>query len=135
MFNYKKDWEPEPEPEPEPDKEEKREAIASPKKAPIGSRLSADWLLPKAWGEWAVDEGLDTEVVRREADRFRDYWIAAAGAKGRKADWPATWRNWVREERAPAAARQASAQVQGGRHAGAANAIYDDQPQGDFIDA
>jgi uncharacterized protein YdaU (DUF1376 family) len=86
-----------PEPEPEPKIEEKREAIASPKKAPLGSRLDADWRLPKLWGEWAVDEGVDPETVRREADRFRDYWIAAAGAKGRKADWQATWRNWIRK--------------------------------------
>lgn len=33
------------------------------------------------------------------ADGFRDYWIAQPGAKGRKADWPATWRNWVRNQR------------------------------------
>ncbi|MGR9087307.1 MAG: hypothetical protein ACU841_09570 [Gammaproteobacteria bacterium] len=30
--------------------------------------------------------------------RFRDYWIAQPGAKGRKLDWQATWRNWVRSE-------------------------------------
>lgn len=33
------------------------------------------------------------------ADGFVDYWIGVAGAKGRKADWPATWRNWVRNQR------------------------------------
>jgi uncharacterized protein YdaU (DUF1376 family) len=33
------------------------------------------------------------------ADAFVDYWIAQPGAKGRKADWPATWRNWVRNQR------------------------------------
>lgn len=84
-------------PEPEPEREEKREAIASPKKAPLGSRLDAEWFLPKAWGEWAIGEGLSPETVRREADRFRDHWIAAAGARGRKADWQATWRNWIRK--------------------------------------
>ena len=31
-----------------------------------------------------------------EVERFRDYWIAQPGAKGRKADWAATWRNWAR---------------------------------------
>ncbi len=35
------------------------------------------------------------------ADGFRDYWIAQAGAKGRKVDWEATWRNWVRNQRKP----------------------------------
>ena len=33
------------------------------------------------------------------ADGFVDYWIAQPGAKGRKADWSATWRNWVRNQR------------------------------------
>lgn len=33
------------------------------------------------------------------AARFRDYWIAKAGKDGRKANWEATWRNWVRNER------------------------------------
>ena len=31
-----------------------------------------------------------------EVDRFRDYWTAQPGAKGRKTDWDATWRNWAR---------------------------------------
>ena len=31
-----------------------------------------------------------------ELDRFRDYWAAQPGAKGRKTDWAATWRNWAR---------------------------------------
>ena len=31
-----------------------------------------------------------------ELDRFRDYWTAQPGAKGRKTDWAATWRNWAR---------------------------------------
>ena len=34
------------------------------------------------------------------ADSFVDYWIAQPGAKGRKASWPATWRTWVRNQRA-----------------------------------
>jgi hypothetical protein len=32
-----------------------------------------------------------------ELDRFRDYWTAQPGAKGRKTDWAATWRNWARK--------------------------------------
>ncbi|MDE1906005.1 MAG: YdaU family protein [Rhodospirillales bacterium] len=32
--------------------------------------------------------------------RFRDFWISQPGAKGVKLDWFATWRNWVRNERA-----------------------------------
>jgi hypothetical protein len=29
---------------------------------------------------------------------FRDHWWGKAGKEGRKADWFATWRNWVRKE-------------------------------------
>ena len=79
----------------EENREEKGETNVSPKKK--GSRLSAEWRLPKAWGEWAMNEGLPELDTRREADKFRDYWIGVAGAKGVKLDWQATWRNWVRK--------------------------------------
>ena len=32
----------------------------------------------------------------KQAEIFRDYWVAQPGVKGRKANWSATWRNWVR---------------------------------------
>ena len=32
-----------------------------------------------------------------EAAKFRDYWISVPGQRGRKADWPATWRTWIRK--------------------------------------
>lgn len=65
------------------------------------SRLPADWILPKAWGEWALQERpeLTAERVRNIADTFKDHWIAQPGQKGVKADWQATWRNWVRREK------------------------------------
>ena len=61
-----------------------------------GTRLPADWALSQELGDWALTEGLPRERIRQEADRFRDYWIAKPGSAGRKTDWPATWRNWVR---------------------------------------
>lgn len=61
------------------------------------SRLPADWVLPRPWGDWALAEGLPEPAVRREADKFRDYWLAKAGRDGAKLDWQATWRNWVRK--------------------------------------
>jgi len=68
-------------------------------KAAYGTRLPDDWQLPKSWGQWALGERDDlTEAdVRREAARFGDYWHAKAGADARKADWEATWRNWIRK--------------------------------------
>ncbi len=65
-----------------------------------GTRLSADWVLPSAWAEWARRECPDwtRERIQRVAEQFRDYWLAKAGADACKADWQATWRNWVRRE-------------------------------------
>lgn len=34
--------------------------------------------------------------LRAEHVKFTDYWRSIPGAKGRKADWSATWRNWIR---------------------------------------
>jgi hypothetical protein len=62
-----------------------------------GARLAQDWVLPKSWGEWAVDElGMSAEQVRTEAAKFRDYWCAKSGKDATKLDWQATWRNWCR---------------------------------------
>lgn len=64
-----------------------------------GSRLPADWTLPAEWRAWAEDARPDINV-EATADSFADHWHAQPGAKGRKADWLATWRNWVRNQRA-----------------------------------
>lgn len=63
------------------------------------SRLPADWVLPEEWEEWARGERPDLDPTVT-ACRFRDFWIAKPGKDGRKTDWQATWRNWVRNERA-----------------------------------
>ena len=76
-------------------REEKEEPNGSSKKR--ASRLPSDWRLPRDWGEWAMSEGLSEICVRRESDKFRDYWLGLGGAKAAKLDWQATWRNWVRK--------------------------------------
>ena len=73
----------------------KEEANASSAKN-RGTRLPDDWVLPRSWGEWAVAKGFAVERIREEADKFKDYWISKPGAAGRKLDWLATWRNWMR---------------------------------------
>jgi len=72
-----------------------------------GTRLPPGWKLPRAWGEWAMGQGVPEGRVRGMGESFADYWRAVPGEKGRKCDWEATWRNWVRREneRAPPAAR------------------------------
>lgn len=64
-----------------------------------GSRLPADWSLPNDWAEWAKEARPDLSPVDT-ALQFADYWHSVAGTKGRKADWLATWRNWVRNQKA-----------------------------------
>ncbi len=73
-------------------------ATPKPKASPTGTRLPEGWMLPKAWGEWALSErnDLTADDVRREGACFADYWHGKAGADARKADWEATWRNWIR---------------------------------------
>ena len=88
-------------PPPSPAADALSEQVASqPSKASRTSatRLPADWRLPKSWGQWALEErpDLSADDVRREAEIFTDYWHAKAGADARKANWEATWRNWVR---------------------------------------
>lgn len=70
-------------------------APAKPKRS-RGSRLPAGFPTVHEL-EWCRTERPDLapETVR---DRFCDHWTAQSGNKGVKADWPATWRNWVRNE-------------------------------------
>jgi hypothetical protein len=63
-----------------------------------GSRLPDDWTLPDTWRAWCEQHRPDLNP-QDTADAFRDYWHGAPGAKGRKADWFATWRNWCRNQR------------------------------------
>ncbi len=68
------------------------------------TRFPPDAILPDDWRAWAAHERPDLNPDQ-VFERFRDYWIAKPGRPGLKLDWTATWRNWVRGERAPAGAR------------------------------
>lgn len=67
-------------------------------KTKSGSRLPAGWVLPDDWADWARKERPDLHPAQ-QAERFADYWHGIPGAKGRKTDWLATWRNWIRNEK------------------------------------
>ena len=69
------------------------------KKTQRGSRLPADWVPDSELAEWSKAERPDLEL-RKVLMEFRDYWIAQPGQKGVKLDWNATWRNWVRNQKA-----------------------------------
>jgi uncharacterized protein YdaU (DUF1376 family) len=64
-----------------------------------GTRLPADWKPSEEQIAFCKTERPDLHPVAT-GDRFRDFWIAQAGSKGVKLDWDATWRNWVRNEKA-----------------------------------
>jgi hypothetical protein len=83
---------------PETETETKRETETEAKKSTRGSRLSADWILPKEWADWAKQERPDLNL-QSVGEQFRDYWSAKAGSGSTKLDWQATWRNWVRNQK------------------------------------
>lgn len=76
---------------PEPEKEVR---------SPSGSRLPQDWNPSEDDLEFARTTRPDLDL-QAEVEKFRDYWHGVAGAAARKADWPATWRNWIRRAAAP----------------------------------
>jgi uncharacterized protein YdaU (DUF1376 family) len=76
---------------------------AAPKGTAKAKRLSSDWQLPKAWGDWTMENmGWEANSVRLEADKFKDFWIAKSGRDATKNDWEATWRNWCRNSKVQA---------------------------------
>lgn len=92
---------PESEPEARIDKEGSSLRSLAPQaasKRKLGTRLPNEWVLPQGWGRWALEEvtGATVEVIRSQADQFKDYWISKTGSGATKMDWEATWRNWIR---------------------------------------
>ena len=65
------------------------------------TRLPGDWIPPGDWIAWATAEGMALDRVWREVEVFRDYWTAKSGQDATKADWQATWRNWIRRAMQP----------------------------------
>ena len=72
-----------------------------------GSRLPRDWSLPQEWADWAASERPEIDA-QAEAAKFADFWHGKAGKDARKADWLATWRNWIRRADAPRRGRGGS---------------------------
>lgn len=61
-----------------------------------GSRLEKSWSPSQGDRSFAEGLGLQRDQIDFEADKFRDFWTSKTGANATKIDWPATWRNWVR---------------------------------------
>jgi uncharacterized protein YdaU (DUF1376 family) len=75
------------------------EVVSKPKVSKRGTRLPIDWVLPTEWKDWAKAERPDL-FIDSVADQFCDFWVAKTGPNATKLDWQATWRNWVRNQKA-----------------------------------
>ncbi|MEE2041258.1 hypothetical protein Q8791_28940 [Nocardiopsis sp. CT-R113] len=67
-----------------------------PKAAPRGTRIPDDFEITDAMRTWASKSAPSCGWSDHES--FVDYWRGVPGARGRKLDWVATWRNWMRRE-------------------------------------
>jgi hypothetical protein len=76
---------------------EKEKEIESKEKTQRATRLPTDFLFPKEWADFCYQERPDLNI-QKTFDSFKDYWLSAP--KGTKLDWFATWRNWVRSQKA-----------------------------------
>jgi hypothetical protein len=80
------------------------------------TRLPDGFMPDEKMRAWFADEKLAAVIDGRiEHEKFVDYFAGAPGVKGRKVDWPATWRNWMRTaaERAPRRPGNALAPISG----------------------
>jgi hypothetical protein len=97
-----------PETETETEKEKEKEKEQRKEKTQRASRLPQDWQPNDRMLAFCENERPDLNPTEVSAT-FRDYWHSQAGQKGVKADWEATWRNWVRNQRMAAKSPQRAA--------------------------
>jgi hypothetical protein len=79
-----------------------------------GTRLPEDWRPEPSDVAYATAFRMPDTLIALEAQKFKNYWRAKAGAGATKRDWSATWRNWilnVMERRHDAAARQSGSRL------------------------
>lgn len=86
------------------------------------TRLPSDWTLPADYREWATTERPElASSIDTIAECFRDYWSAKSGKDATKTNWLATWRNWIRNQKAPGVVRPFPQQS---RHVGLSEIDY-----------
>jgi len=72
-----------------------------------GSRLPDGWEPDPELIDWARTNA--PSCGRADHEAFVDYWHSVPGQRGRKVDWRATWRNWMRTEQQKRSRHQPSA--------------------------
>lgn len=70
-------------------------------KEPLHKPLLNSYRLPENWKPRENDievmkEHFPAIDLKLETHAFRDYWSSLPGSRGKKSDWDATWRNWIR---------------------------------------
>lgn len=70
-----------------------------------GTRIPEDFTVTPEMDLWAQSETPDVNVPSATA-RFIDYWSGISGQRGKKLDWVATWRNWLRKDQDDQVARR-----------------------------
>lgn len=77
---------------------DREDKIREDSKATKGTRWQKGFALPHEWVEFCKKERYDLDPSK-VFESFTDYWVSVAGSKGIKADWFATWRNWIRNQK------------------------------------
>lgn len=59
--------------------------------------IASAWELPEAWGVDAEALGWKPAEILREAEKFRQYWVAGKGLGTRRSvrGWRQSWSNWL----------------------------------------
>lgn len=96
---------------PKPSVNHQEPSEVAPPKAKKGSRLSPSWQPSSEDLAYCREKRPDLDPLET-AEEFRDFWIARAGSQAVKADWPATWRRWVRNQHAKPAFTKAKSSGQ-----------------------
>ncbi len=94
---------------------DKKETPHSPPEGNRGCRIPEDWQPKPETRAWAkTDFALTDREIEELVVEFRDYWLAEAGQRARKADWGRTFNNRIRA--VAARRRKPAGQAQGGNH-------------------
>lgn len=88
--------------EPVTKKEDQEPLPSSPAKTARKTKIPDPFMLTADMRQWAAETAPAVDV-RSETENFVDYWRGEAKTK---ADWPATWRNWMRRAQKDAGSRR-----------------------------
>lgn len=76
-----------------------------PRDRKLGTRIPDDFAPDEKMAEW-FRENCPHVDYKSETEQFCDWWRSKPGKEGRKLDWVATWRNWMRTAENRAMPRQ-----------------------------